>query len=429
MARPKYDQTTAGDYAARCEKNLASAKSIIDRAERENRDLSVDEAASVDALQRFIEEDRANQREAMQMNAWEGTNRRTIPEPVDCPTPRGRNRKTANDSECFVDPKSGARLPVLTRNQKFADLSPNPFPEIRNPIGSAIVAAVSGNTRGLPGEFRSMLSSITTSGGYLCDESIAAPLIDKSRANMVLSKAGCLTIAYDTSTGSIARVETDPTAYVKGEGDAFTESAIVFGSTTLTPRTCGIYVTMSRELAEDCVNGAEEIERVIANAFAAKLDTWGISGTDSQQPQGLIFQSGVNTITSVGSPTYDDLIDGAKLCMDDNFDVSANATFVAEPSTWKTLVQIKEATTNAYLAPPPTLRDWQFLYTSAMASGYAVLGDFREFAIALRQGIHVEVTSTGDTTFSKHTIAVKAFARVSFVCLRPTAFCVLSGIS
>lgn len=422
----------AGILQKQAERSLATAKGILDRAESANRDLTPDEAASVDALRRDAESSFAAMKEAMNPPAWNAGTRKVPPQPIDYgPGGRVRSHHTTVDSE-YVDPASGRPIPRLGKEQRFADLVDNPWPEIKNPLGEIICAQVSGRSaRHLPAELRTMSTAIAAAGGYLCPEEVSANVIDRARARSVLVRAGAQTLPMTTGTAFIARIEGDVTIENKSENAAFTSSDVTLGGISLAAMTFGSYTVMSRELMADALNGPSAIENAIASALATQIDTWGLTGgTGGSDPLGLLYQTGVNTIGSVGSPLWTDFLDAMELILADNFDPK---TVIYSPNTWNSLASIYtgDGTNSAkfFQPPPPEVAPLQKLVTSACPDANAFVGDFNEFAIVVRQEIAIEISTEAGDTFQKNQAAIKSTWRGTYAALRPTAFCVLSGIS
>jgi Phage capsid family len=133
---------------------------------------------------------------------------------------------------------------------------------------------------------------------------------------------------------------------------------MTFDSVTFTARTLVRLVTLSVELFEDADPSSED---VIARSFAAQLalelDRVALRGSGTApEPRGVLNTSGTTTTThganGANITNYDWLLDAAGAVLANNFDPNAH---IVAPRTVTSLAKLKEATTNAYLAPPGSL--------------------------------------------------------------------------
>ena len=69
------------------------------------------------------------------------------------------------------------------------------------------------------------------------------------------------------------------------------------------------------------------------------------------------------------------------------------------------------------------------LHDLSAASGGLYLGDFRQVLIGLRSDARVEVSASGDDTFTRHQIGIKIVLRADINFAHADMFCYLSGIS
>jgi HK97 family phage major capsid protein len=136
---------------------------------------------------------------------------------------------------------------------------------------------------------------------------------------------------------------------------------MTFDSVTFTARTLVRLVKLSLELFEDSDPSAED---VIARSFAAQvaleLDRVALRGSGTPpEPQGVRNQTGV-TVTGHGAngstitvtSAYDWHLDARGVVAGNNFEPNAH---IQAPRTSVSLSKLREATTSAYLAPPPNM--------------------------------------------------------------------------
>ena len=187
---------------------------------------------------------------------------------------------------------------------------------------------------------------------------------------------------------------------------------------------------MSRELAADAPNAVAIIEDKLARALAAKLEWYGLRGTGSQMPLGLINFADMNAEAVGGSVDYDNLLNALSANEVDNH--TSNA-YVGSPANFNVLRQLKsgDGTNSAalYLEPPTVIRNLTAYSTSAMPDTTMALGDFSQFLIGLRQAASIEVSTEAGSAFEEHAVYVKVTWRGCFNTEHRNAFCLLTGIS
>lgn len=301
-------------------------------------------------------------------------------------------------------------------------------------FGRAIMASVIGDWRNAPAERAVIQASgstnLNTSGAYGIGNPLSALWIDLARANSVLNKAGATVVPMEASTLGICRVTADGSAQNKIENVAFTDSGPTFDLATLTARTIGCYATASRELFEDMQN-PEILEQTLASALAHAWDAQCLAGDGSAEILGVAYSTGVNTVTTVGEPVWDDLLMALMECEIDNC-YGSNAYICSPACAYDLLAQRTGDGTNSaanYLIAPQKIGALLALTTTACPDAIAIVGDFSQAILGVRQNIMIEKTSEGGDTFKKHQIGLKITMRGDLVLARPTAFCVLSGIT
>ena len=342
---------------------------------------------------------------------------RSVPaEPVQRTTP-----SPADPSE-WRDYRTGREIRVLSKDQRFADFHRDEEPLS---LGRAVRAMLVGDWTGAEAEQRVMSTTSNPSAGFLIPNPLVANVIDLARNLSVLVSAGAQTVGMDASTLDIARVATDAAMEVKGENVAFTARDVVFDRVTMTAYLIGTEIVMSRELAADAPNATSMIEQTIASKLAERIDFYGLQGTGSAQPTGILNMSGVNT-TSVGTLSYTDLLTAIQKCESANY--APNAV-VLSPLSWDALRKLLiNSEANHYAVAPPAVAALTPFSTGNMLDTGGIVADFSKLIIGLRQSPIVEVTTEGGDAFSKHQMKIKITWRGDFTLSNPTAFTTLTDI-
>jgi HK97 family phage major capsid protein len=256
------------------------------------------------------------------------------------------------------------REPVLTREQSVEQwaqqrgmFEPPAAGERAPSFDRYLRGIVTGNWDGAEQE-RALSEGTLTAGGHLVPTPLSARVIDLARNATQVFRAGAITVPMTAQTLKLARLTSEGTPAWKSENAAISAADMVFDSVTFTARTMVRLVQLSVELFEDADPSSED---VIARSFAAQvaleLDRVALRGTGSApEPRGVLNQSGV-TLTAHGAngtaiTNYDFWLDAVGTVRGNNFEPNAQ---IQAPRSATSLSKLKEATTNAYMAPPAGL--------------------------------------------------------------------------
>lgn len=417
---------------------IASMKDVTDKAKKEERTLTEDEKREFDAKRRkidMIELDIRKIEDTLRRDqdiADRGGAPRTCYSGPSTPG-RGMFRGTLGRGTIgggWRDARTGKEIRVMASGDRFADLQTRahdgPAPSELS-LGRLAVGMASGEWANAPAERRAMSETINTLGGFLVPNALSASVIDLARSKTVLIQAGATTIPMESGTLHIARVSTDPTTEIKQENAAFSGSDVSLDSIQLNAFTIGIMVTASRELIADAPNASDVIQNAIASALAVKLDYFGIRGSGSSEPTGLINMTGVNATGGVGSPDWDDVLTAIK---DIEVDNGAPNAWICSPTCANNLRQLKVASeANHYGNPPAAVTDLASFVTTGIPDANLIVGDFSQLLIGLRQAPQMEISTEADNAFSKHQVLIKLTWRGDWAAAHPDHFTILSGIS
>lgn len=351
------------------------------------------------------------------------------------PVPDDTRSDSGKHLEQFIDTKTGKAVPVFTHADKLQQKADG-IPSMGRLLRGIILGGQAHDAQELADERKSLNMFSDSSGGYTVAGELSSQWIDLLRANMVLSKAGAVTLPMDTGQVTIARVTADPVITWKGESAAISEAEPTFGNVTLTAKTCVCLVKLSLELSQDSQNIEQILQTTITQSMAAAIDSAGLNGTTTDQaaaPGGIFNLSGINTISTVGAPTtWDFLADAIYELLLDNVPMSAIGAVVGHPAIWKKMVKLRDNANNPLqLAPEcaalPKLWTTAAPFTSGTTCS-AIIGDWRDLIFGVRKDIQVRVLSEAFMG-SNLQVAVLAYARVDFAPTRATSFCVMPGIT
>lgn len=343
--------------------------------------------------------------------------------------------------EQYIDTKSGKTIPVLAHADKLSALEhkEDGAPSIGRLLRGIVLGGRASDASELAEERKSLSINVDPSGGYTVAGALSNEWIDSLRSNLVLSKAGALTLPMDTSSLSLARVVADPTTAWHTENADITASDPTFGSVNLNAKTLVCLVKLSLELSQDSVNIEQILQSTINSAMAGAIDRAGLVGVTSNAaaaPGGVMNLLDRNKVTSIGAPTsWDFLIDGMYELALDNVLMENIGAFVGHPAIWKKMRKLKTGITNdnTPLEMPAEIAALPKLWTTAApltggTTAAGVIADWRDLIMGIRKDITVRVLSE---TFmgSNLQIAVLAYARVDFAATRQESFCTLEGIT
>lgn len=306
-------------------------------------------------------------------------------------------------------------------------------------LGRLLKGCITGNWRGADAEQELMLKAqgfgSGPAGGFLLPSLVDSMILDIARPVSITQRLGAGYINVEGFT-ALPKLTGDVTPVWRQENTEITESTMTFGTRNIQPKSVGFLVRSSRELFEDSGPDLDRfIRNVIAAAYGAELDRVVLSGNGVSEPLGILATDGVNPLPIGGAADWDDFVDGAREVYEANFAGEYKELGIAmNPRTWAALAKLKGSTNDHYLTPPEPVREMMKAQSTHLAvdgssNTNAIVGDFRQVAIAQRVGLSIAVSGQEGDTFKKNQIAIRGVARLDVAVFRPAWFAVLSGIS
>ena len=159
-------------------------------------------------------------------------------------------------------------------------------------------------TRDLNSADESELFTDDFRGGEFIDVLRNASSVMQAGARMLGGLSGDVKIPKKTSAASAGWIAT--------EGGASSESEMVVGQVSMTPKTLGAHTDVTRQLLIQSSMDVEAMMRDdLAQAIATAIDLAGLEGSGSSgQPTGILNTSGVNTVTAfaAANPTFAEVV-------------------------------------------------------------------------------------------------------------------------
>lgn len=318
-----------------------------------------------------------------------------------------RNVNTRNEKyEHYRDMRSGNSVPVVTRNQSFADAtrSLNDGDEERFDdigLGGVLRAMVLGCETDT--ERRSLAEGTDSAGGYTVPTILSRRMIDAMRKKSRVVQAGAMTLPVDSDKHDFAKLASDPTPGWRAEGAAVAESDPTFTRVQFAPKSLAVQVKVSEELLQDSVNIEQALQDSLANALALEVDRAALFGSgSSNEPTGLFNMANVNNV-SMGTngaaiADYSPFLDAIEQLQEQNAgDVTAS---IMAPRTWRSFSGLTDSTGQPLRRPQaidtlPMLQTTQVptdqTQGTATDASCILLGDFSGLVLGFRQRLRIEV--------------------------------------
>lgn len=327
---------------------------------------------------------------------------------------------------------------VLKAADSFADYFKAGDDEPQLSLAKSLRGYLTGEWDGAELERKAMASSAL---GAIIPTPISNEIIDLARNASTVIRAGAVTVPMTTATLKMARMTGDVSATWYAEAGTISESDATLDSVTLTARKMACLVRINREILEDSSPNVDGIIRnSVAQAMALELDRVALVGTGTApQPRGLLNVSGINDVTSVGTPAdYSKFLDAIFECRLDNFEPNA---IIHSVRTAKTLAKLYTGLSGdkTPLAMPADYANLLRLSSNQIPvnlgtapndnRSVSFVGDFTQMMIGLRQNIIVEVSNSASDTFEKDQVMLRATWRGDVAVTRASAFCLMSGIT
>ena len=325
----------------------------------------------------------------------------------------------------------------LRSNQSVADwVAENRGSDLRDyrglTTGSFLRAMIIGPSNDM--EKRALAEGTDSAGGFTVPDILSARLIDKLRAASTVVQAGAQTVPLTSDVSYMAKLLTDPSPAWRAENGSIAESDPTFGRVTMTARSLGVLIKVSRELLEDSINIGTALPNVIATAMAAELDRVALLGSGTApEPRGVANFSSLTSNGWAGGELvdYSPLIKARSALRGVNADATA---FVMHPRDEGALFETVDSTGQP-LQIPPALASIPMLTTTKIATNGGVgtnqskifAGDWSKLMIGVRHQIRIEVLKERYADFNQY--AFVAVLRADVAAEHEAAFTVLSGVT
>lgn len=283
-------------------------------------------------------------------------------------------------------------------------------------------------------EKRALAEGTDSAGGYTVPDVLSARLIDRMRAASTVMRAGAMTVPLTSDTNYVAKLLTDPAPAWRAENAAIAESDPTFGRVTLTARSLGVIVKVSRELLEDSINIATALPNVIATAMAAELDRVALLGSGTPpEPKGVANFTGLtaNSFTGGTMVGYQELLKARKALMGVNASLTG---FIMSTRDENTLAAALDGEGRPLSMPPVLANVPMFATTKIPVNGGVgtneskiFAGDWSKLMIGIRHQIRIEILK--ERFADNNQYGFVAVMRADVAAEHEAAFTVLDGVT
>ncbi len=238
-------------------------------------------------------------------------------------------------------------------------------------------------------------------GGYFVETSQLAA-IDLLRNRMVVQQAGAQVLTGLVGDVEIPLLSGGATAYWVGEGGSPTESAQTVGQKSLTPKTVGAFMDLTRRFRLQTSPSVEQLFRDdMMQAIALAMDLAAFYGAGSaNQPRGIANTTGIGA-PGTGAASWAMVVALETAVSADNADIG-RISYVTD-STVRGALKVADVGTDTgnFIWPVGAneLNGYPVLVSNQVTDGDMFFGNFNDLIIALWSGLDVLVdTSTLSTS-------------------------------
>jgi HK97 family phage major capsid protein len=229
---------------------------------------------------------------------------------------------------------------------------------------------------------------------------------------------------------SIPKINPGSTSAFVTEGSAVSQSDPTLQSVSLSQKTGGAFVDISRTLmmnTGDSFSVENMVRNDLSRSLATMFDAGSVSGSGaSGNPTGIENVTGVNTssFSSAGSPSYPEIIAMQGLIENDNVALDGDSTFyITTPTMNSTLkTTAKNGAGSRFVQEDGFIDGYPVLISSQVTSNTVILGKFSDFIVGVYGGLEITVDPFSLSTTGTQRIV--ALASMDFAVRHPVSFCV-----
>jgi HK97 family phage major capsid protein len=356
-------------------------------------------------------------------------------------SPHAREAKRIAAAAMGMQPKdvkgySISRAIMRRMDGRFDGLEAEMDQEVRNRLGveGSGVGSILIPTSALLS--RDMTSAGASGSNYLVGtNNLGNSFIDLLRPHLVTVAAGVQVMPGLTGNVTIPKQTAASTAYwLSNEATAITESQPTLGQLSLTPKTVGAYVELSRHLLMQSNPAADQLVMGdLAKVLALAIDQAILAGSGSAgQPSGLQLAAGIGSFTgtSLGLAGLMDAIADVTGANANN----GNLSWVTTPTVAALLAQRQKFSGTDTPLWDGNLNEGQMLgirgfASQQMTAGAMYLGDFSQILLGEWGYLELAASNSEGSNFKSGIVGLRAFQTVDVGVRNGAAFTLATSIT
>lgn len=195
------------------------------------------------------------------------------------------------------------------------------------------------------GMARDLTVGTDSAGGFMKPtDHLGGSFVDALRARTVLSGMGTRFMSGLKGDVAIPKLTAGANVAFVGENSGVAEQNPTFGQVTMSPKSMGAFVDISRLLMIQSDPSVEQLIRDdLLNALANKLEQVAINGGGSNEPSGILQTSGIGSVaigTNGGALTWAHIVDLVKEVEADNAALNGSTlSYLTNPKVTAALAQ------------------------------------------------------------------------------------------
>lgn len=392
---------------------VAEARTLLDTAQRESRQLTAEESAKFDAIKAEITTlEAAEQRQQFIDDA----ERRSVGTPV------------TGGGDSFADLEKRASLLTVLRAGMEGRALTGADAEMHAELERRHGKAKHGGILVPLAAFEKRAANTTATAPELVGTDHRADLyIGPLRNSLLVKTLGVRTLSGLTGNVSIPKAGAGLSAGWVTEGQQLSESDMDFDSVTLSPKHVGGITEMSRQLLQQSAPGIEDLVREdLSFAIANAVDTAIIAGTGTLgQPKGIIGRTGVQTADLPAS--WADVLDIEQMLTGLNITPSG---WYTSPAVMTALRKVlKSASAGAdYIATTGRIGELAAASSNAAPVDTAILGDWSQVLLGQWGAVELLVNPYAETPYRRGGVLVRAMSTVDVAIRHEKAFVVATKV-
>ena len=349
----------------------------------------------------------------------------------------GERLEKANENQREVEE-------IKKRNDALGELQPHPghngatkqeAREEGKSFGELFTESIAFKSKGTTSELKyDLKATFERATGWVPDPFLSPRFVDALAARRPLMVADLIPSTTTTSSAIRYFLETAFTnvAVEVAEGTAKPEATLAVGTRTDNVEKIAVWIPVTDEQLADVPMVRQYLENRLGYMVRQRLDSQILVGNGTAPNlSGITDRAGIQTQAKGADPTPDAVYKAmTKIRVNDFSEPNA---VVFHPNDWQA-IRLLTTADGIYLWGPPMdagpERIWglRVVQTVAMTENTALVGDFNQAMLAMREGLTVKITDSHASLFISNIQVILVELRAALAVFREAAFCTVTGI-